>query len=379
VLKIMPEIALDEAGNTGADLLSSQQPIFVLASVSLSRDEADEILAGIRTPQAREMKFKQLKKSEAGQRRVIQCISSSKLTGDNVKITVVHKRFMIVAKVVDLLFETVVHRDGIDLHKDGANIALSNMHFYCMPTFCGEEWAETFLRRFVDMIRWRTPKSVQRFFDAARTLHEISKDRGYAELLAPILASEQIIGHILANSDKNSLDPAIPAFVEHCVFWGERFGEAFDLVHDPSKAIFQEKETLEGLMSRGEQEFLIGYDRRKFIFPLRATGIHFGCSEEDPRLQVADIVAGASSYWVKGCISPPVNQVFWKQIGELNMSRFDLGAIWPTPHVTPSKLGTDYDGGINATDHMAQFLANRGVRRSGINIKAPNTGPQADG
>jgi hypothetical protein len=352
----MHEIAFDEAGNTGADLLNVEQPVFALASVSFSRSEANEILEGIRTPQANEVKFSRLKRSESGWRRILKFLSSPELTSEKVVVMVVHKKFMVVSKIVDLLVETLAHEDGVDLHKDGANIAFSNLHFICMPALCGEEWTDSFLRRFVDMVRQRTSKSVRKFYQAAGVLYEISISREYAELLTPILVSQRLIGKILAWVDKNSLDPAIPTFVRHCALWGERFGGAFDLVHDASKPIFQEKDTLEGLMSRGEEEHLIGYDRRTFIFPLRARGIQFGRSEDDPRLQVADLVAGACANCMASLISPAKNQALFEEMAT-NVNRFVLDAIWPTPDVSPQELGTEYAGGINAIDHMAEFLS----------------------
>jgi hypothetical protein len=350
------EIAFDEAGNTGADLLRTEQPVFALASVSLSRSEADEILAGLRTAQTRETKFSQLRKSEAGRRRLLNFLSSPQLTSDRIITTFVHKKFMVVAKIVDLLTETLAHESGVDLHKDGANIALSNLHFNCMATFCGADWTETFLRRFVEMMRQRTTKSIKSFYAAARVLYAISKSSGYADVLLPILASERLIGKILATNNKNSLDPAIPTFIQHCVFWGERFGETFDLVHDSSKPIFQEKDTLEELMSRGEEEHLVGYGSRTFIFPLRASGIKFDKSENDPRLQVADLLAGACANWAAGSISAPQDQGFYEGIAA-GVSRFALNAIWPTADISPQALGAEDDGGVNAINHIAEFLS----------------------
>lgn len=153
------------------------------------------------------------------------------------------------------------------------------------------------------------------------------------------------------------MDPAIPAFVQHCAFWGEHFGRPFNLVHDESKPIFQGRKMLEDLMSRGEEEQVIGYDRRKFVFPLRARGITFGRSEDDPRLQVVDLVASASAYWMSGLVSPPDWKGFWEEIKSADILRFGRDTVWPTPEVTPKELDTEFDGGINAADHMAEFLA----------------------
>jgi hypothetical protein len=187
----------------------------------------------------------------------------------------------------------------------------------------------------------------------------MSSQRNYAELLLPLLDSERIVGHILANSNKNSLDPAIPALFEHCVFWGERIGGPFTLVHDDSKPIFQEKETLEDFFSRGEEEQTIGYGRRQFVFPLRVKdGIKFARSEEDPRLQVADLVAGASAYWASGLISPRSRRgEFFDDIVKQGLDRFVLGGVFPYMKFDPELIRAEYKGGTNAIDHITEFLA----------------------
>lgn len=354
---MISEIAFDESGNTGADLLNPHQPVFALASVSLSTAQADELLHRIRTPQTREVKFSRLRRNVAGRRRILEFLKSAELTSVNAKTTYFHKRYMVVTKVVDLLVETVAYEDGIDFYKDGANIATSHYHYYCMPAFCGEGRAKMFLRRFVEMVRTQSSDTIRKFYRTALLLYEQCSDREYAVSLAPILMSQRSIDLILGNNNKNSLDPAIPAFVQHCSFWGEHFGGQFDLVHDDSKPIFQERAMLDDLMSRGEEEQIIGYDRRKFVFPLRARGIKFGKSSEDPRLQVADLLASAGAFWMGGFASPPEQKEFWEQLRDADVARFGQDMVWPTPEVTPEELGTVYYGGINAPDAMAEFLA----------------------
>ena len=198
----MHAVAFDESGNTGADLLNQQQPVFALASTCLSRDQANLILEPLTTPQTREIKFSRLRRTEAGRRRIIEFLSCSSLDPENTITTLFHKKYMIVTKVVDLLVENLAHEDGIDLYRDGANIAMSNYFYFCMPTFCGEGRTTTFLRRFVEMLRFRTPRKIRRFYVAARTMYEHSTDREFAASLAPILVSERMIDFILAHNDR---------------------------------------------------------------------------------------------------------------------------------------------------------------------------------
>ena len=225
-----------------------------------------------------------------------------------------------------------------------------------MPTFCGEGRTTTFLRRFAEMLRFRTPRNIRRFYVAARAMYEHSTDREFAASLAPILVSERMIHFILSNNDKNSLDPAIPAFVEHCSKWGDRFGREYGLIHDDSKPIFQEKETLEIFMSPDEEIHVLGYDRRKFSFPLRASRIRFASSNEDPRLQVADILASATSCWAAGLVVAPSHMELWNGLNEANLLRFVRNVIWPSPDVSPKDLGTEFTGGTNPVDAMTAFM-----------------------
>lgn len=354
---MLNEVAFDESGNTGADLLNPHQPVFSLASVCVSRELADELLDRIKTHQTKEVKFSRLRRTQSGRRRIMEFLSSPELTNSNALTTFFHKRYMIVTKFVDLLIETIAYEYGVDLYKNGANIATANLHFYCMPAFCGESRTITFLKRFVDMLRTQSPDSIDKFYKTAWILYENSNNHEYAESLAPILISEEYIEFILQNNNRNSLDPAISAFIQHCSFWGEQFGSHFDLVHDESKPIFQEKKMLEDLMSRGEDEKVVGYDRRSFVFPLRARGVKFGRSHEDPRLQAADLLASACAFWMDGFISPPKQHGFWEKLKACDIARFGQDGVWPTPEVTPEELDTEHRGGINAVDAMAEFLS----------------------
>ena len=72
------------------------------------------------------------------------------------KVTVIHKGYMIIAKVVDMLIEPLAHRDGLDLYKQGCNIALANLYYTVMPEVCGEIEFRIFQKRFVEMIRKKT-------------------------------------------------------------------------------------------------------------------------------------------------------------------------------------------------------------------------------
>lgn len=105
---------------------------------------------------------------------------------------------------------------------------------------------------------------------------------------------------------------------------------------------------------------LIGYDTRKFQFPLKSQGINFGDSKNDKRLQLADIIASTTNFWLNGQVSAPRNQEFWDAIDKLDISQFIINGISPIPpdpELTIQALGINSnDSDIDAVDFITDFL-----------------------
>ena len=140
----MSIIYYDESGNSGEKLTDKDQPFFVLASNDFSKAEAIALLDHVSLNQSFEPKFSNLKKTASGVKKLTQLFADPRLNKTRVVIDVFHKRFMVITKMVDLIAETVIHNIGGDLFQQGANIAMSNMLYYCMPTFCGEKTTDNF-------------------------------------------------------------------------------------------------------------------------------------------------------------------------------------------------------------------------------------------
>jgi Protein of unknown function (DUF3800) len=355
-----PTIFLDEAGNTGAALTDTAQPVFVLASTDMTDAEAEAALAIVRTPQATEAKFTSLRKSAAGQRRLLELIGSGVLDPQRVKSMVTHKRFMVVTKLVDLIEETLANASGIDLYERGANLALSNLHYFVSPTFCGQERFDEFLESFVEMIRRPSINSKARFFRAARSMYDGCSHEGHKSSFAPYIYAERHIDEILDGITFLALDPAIPSFFVHCTVWGQQFGGQFHTVHDDSKPMAAERATFEAMMDPTIEPAVIGYDRRKFEFPLRATGVTFADSRDHSALQLADVVAGATAHWAASLARGHADDLA-EALEAAGIRRFTFDALWPSPDVTPEALGTEETGGVNAVEHMTNALAGRRI------------------
>jgi len=98
----MEQIAFDESGNTGADLLDKRQPVFILASVKLTPEQAEELksifeVAG-NTP---ELKFNKLKKYGKHHFAIKKLLNHEYINPETVRLSVFHKEYCIWVHTVD--------------------------------------------------------------------------------------------------------------------------------------------------------------------------------------------------------------------------------------------------------------------------------------
>lgn len=357
-----PTVAFDESGNTGQNLLDPAQPVFTLASIHLSDDELEYLDELVDWPEDGELHFTDLKRSARGRRRIRRILTSDVATPEHVKVFVIHKRFMVVAKVVELL-EDLTHRTGSDLYERGANIALSNLLYFCTPTFCGQEHFEEFLEAFVGMIR--NPNELRRdhFYRRLRDLSVECRDEQFRSGVLKMLgATRVVVDDLLANATTWAIDPAVPAFLVLGTEWDAQLDREWDIVHDQSKPIEHAEEILECFLGAEEPGRLVGHDRRKARLPLRAAGIDLCSSQKVREIQVADIFAGAIGQFATGAEDKSQRDQLWHEFREMSLlETVYVDAVWPQLEMDPQALGTDETGGRSLHDHAAD-LVGRGMR-----------------
>jgi hypothetical protein len=351
----MSMIFCDEAGNSGENLLDPTQPFFVLASNDFGLGEARALLAHVVSPQGGEPKFKTLKKTAAGVTRLTRFFSDPVLNRYHVVVDAYHKRYMVVTKLVDLIAETLAHQMGVDLYERGANLAMSNMLYCCMPAFCGKERTDVFLSSFVTMMRARTPESTAVYYAAARALHDASSDEKFKTDLFPF-TEPRLFWTWFEGIGDFALEPAVPALFQHVAEWGNRKPNRFRVIHDQSKPVLANADVFAKMMAlAGEESQVVGYDRRKFKFPLRAQSLEQGDSLEYPQLQVADLCAGGIAHFLR-CVDAGHHDELSKIVRELGCLEWVINAVAPSTDVTPEALGTDTTGGVHPVDPIVSRL-----------------------
>lgn len=350
-------IFLDESGNTGSNIIDENQPIFTLSGCKFTEKEALRLieLTGSRSP--KEAHFKQLKRKKSGQDGMVRLMKHSLINKNRVRVELFHKKFMVTTKIVDLLIEHMMHLKGQDLYLNGANIALSNMWFYCLPTFCGEEPVLKMYKSFVKMIKFQTDEFIEQFYSDVETLNDTCSSDGFKNDIDMILSTKSIIHDALDGIEKEALDPSIPALFCQCLNWGDVHPKGFHIIHDDSQTLEKQKSLFAQFMDWTQDTIELGYDRRKFNLPLKGKSLKFSSSEEYAQLQVADVIASCLAYWANGISKGEKDDYFFLELNKLGLDKLTTkNKIWPTLDVTPKSLGTEYDGGVNPADNMAHYL-----------------------
>ena len=195
-----PTIYIDEAGNTGSNVLNCNQPYFVLSAVHFTDAELVQLQKYIMYD--KELHFVEMKKSIKGRNTIKLILQHSLMNEEHISFEFIDKQFCIYAQIVDMTIEPVFHFIyGNDLYKKRGNIILAN----CLYVFCknhpNQDIVKAFLYSFEDMMRNQTEESINNFYLNVETLSDIS-DESLTNILQCISSSRNILEHVLIEDNK---------------------------------------------------------------------------------------------------------------------------------------------------------------------------------
>ena len=242
--------------------------------------------------------------------------------------------------LVDLWVEPAMRLDGIDLYRDGGNLALSNMAYFCLRTFQSEQFLSDHLRRFQQMMIHRTPRNFEQFFGSLdQNMAQV--DERTRSILIMFLGAGMRLGYgHLPQLPKRALDPAFTTAVNTCGHWRKLSDDSLQVIHDQSSSLAKDKPLWDLITSPEIQKTKIGIVSREMEFPLNVTNVTFADSKSHLQLQFCDVVAGALAAWHRQFMGITFDQDYANELGAAGIEQFRIGAIWPTPHVHPDELGT---------------------------------------
>lgn len=353
----MPTFYIDETGYTGEDLLSQDQPLFAQSSNDFTVDEAKEIIdATFGGVNAKELKHARLRRSPRHRDGIIKLVRILANDPARAATWISHKEFALVTLIVDWWMEPLARKGGLNLYKDGANLGMANMLFACLAGFWSQPFRRKLLMHFQLMIRSRT---AERFAKCeAFVRKETAKvDDDRAEILRYFGPSFTLLGlqHV-RELPKQVLDIAFPGLVFIGNIWRGRHEGPWDVVHDQSSNLAKQKWMWDALSSPDLSAARFDNAAGTQIFPMNVSGTRFADSVEDKQLQICDILAGATSAYLRFANAQNDQKEYSDKLSEAGIEKLIVGGLWPSTDVTPEALGMKGWDGNAAIEWITEQL-----------------------
>jgi hypothetical protein len=293
---------MDETGNTGENLLDPEQPVFALAALNVCEARAQAVVGeALARTQMPELKFAALRGSNPGRRNVLMLLRDAALTSRVASTSAAHKPWTLAAKLVDELVEPTMTARGVQLawYSSGAALEMVQMLYTRGRASLGELY-EDLARAFVPLVRDYRPDVAREFLTALRRCRIVCRDRRVSEVLNLMVDTELGLAEEFAERE-DALDPAIPLLFAQGCHWSEALGAPFEFIHDDSPTIERWKDRLVMAEATADPHGPIEPVRRdiggvEMLLPTGLQRITFSQSDRDSRLQLADILAGATAH-----------------------------------------------------------------------------------
>jgi hypothetical protein len=292
------EIACDESGFSGSNLLDAATPLFTHASVDLSVDEAVELIVALRTGFRKEFKSGQLLRGPQAAAASEWLLAA--LRG-RAHVLLVDKEYFLVTRIVDLFLTEPSYAAGTRLTEDRRPAALG---LYRAGRSSGREWSG-FLAAFVEVVRTKRQNqpdlgTVEQFFRARDALAGVGLGTEAEGLLDGL--SWTVVWEVLtrlAHDDQSippPLEPLLPALAETVLFWSGGRRRVL-VIHDEQSALTAGRlRSLQHVLMDGAEApapgSLDSATQAARVSPL--AGLVTVDSRDDPRVQVADLLAGVA-------------------------------------------------------------------------------------
>ena len=290
------EIACDESGFSGTNMLDAPTPLFTHASVDLGIDEAAELIRALRSGFRWSLKeFKSgpfLRGPQAGE--ALEWLLTA-LSG-RAHVYLVDKEYFLVTRIVDLFVVEPSYAAGTRLTQEHRPAALA---LYRAGRAAGRDWS-VFLAAFVDLVRTkrrREPEAVvvERFLQARDVLARAGLGPE-VECVLDGLSRTRVLAILtrLAHDDQSippPLEPMLPALAETVLFWSRGQQRQVLVIHDEQSALTA------GRLTRLQQVLTASTDSPSTDSPSRVSplaGLVAVDSRDDARVQVADLLAGVA-------------------------------------------------------------------------------------
>lgn len=310
-MNIETKTYIDEAGNTGDDLTSQEQPYFIYAAVTLTTDQERAVVETLKTefarwqgkgePEIKAAKWAYVPRKAKSLEAIIDKILA---VGGRITVVVVEKRFMVAAKIVDTFFDPVYNdiEDWDWVNNHDKKVEAAN-YFYDLLN-------DEQIQRFRNILHTPQKEEVAAFLEF---LIGSMENEEYKNLFLGARAYVEKITNDMDSSDHEKangygkgamLSPNYTAFhtmgnmlAQHC----HQYGIITELVFDNSRQFNRSVQDITNTFQRAKHSILLP-DGKTVLYSWKdvITNISIADSKDENCLQLADIIASAvNNYLVK--------------------------------------------------------------------------------
>lgn len=293
-------IYCDEAGFTGNDLFSPEQPYFVYSSVLISPLEAKEVVQQAISDfrlNVEELKGSRLLGSNRGKAAISWILERYY---SNVSVMAFDKRYALAAKFYEYVFEPVVASNNLLFYNIGFHRFISSVLY--LHFIGGHAYTENILVDFQAVMRSKDFSKLDKVFELASSTPDSSDF--LRQILTFAACHEKTINDelkILRESDATGtwiLELSLTGLFNLLTKWGESI-EGMEVYCDDSKPLVSQGDFFDVMINRKEkQSFQIGGKVYPLTFNL-ARPIQLVNSKEQPGIQMADVFASSIAYALK--------------------------------------------------------------------------------
>lgn len=314
------EIACDESGWEGANLVAGNSDVIAYASVRLSVDAATECLrelSGRAGHMEREYKASHVLRADR-RSTVRSLLSSAGPLHGKAFVHLTEKAYFVVGRLLDLFLGQLADVASAGVIADRRLTRLATTLTREGPEAFGRDRWQAFLAASNTVLRTRKRRNVREPVDAFVDLAEKLAELDGGSRVGPILdelrrersvayaARAQLLEqHILLPA----LEPLIPALARTVLHWSRNGGTDVSIVHDEQSALTERR------IRRLERQLLPSGRCLRF----RQVD-----SRTDPRVQVADVLAGVA----RRLASDELRGRGDAELGELLRAYIDPASRW---------------------------------------------------
>jgi hypothetical protein len=278
------EIACDESGWEGANLVAGNSDVIAYASVRLSVEAAADCLrelSGCAEPGTRELKASHVLRA-AGRSTVTSLLGPAGPLHGNALVHLTDKAYFVVGRVVDLLLGQSADTASAGLVVDRRLTRLAIRLTREGPEAFGPERWQAFLVAANAFLRTWKPRHVREPVDPFIDLVEALAERDGGALLDELRHARSVAHRARAQLIEHHVvqpvaEPLIPALARTILHWSRGGRADVSIVHDEQSALTQRR---------------IRRLERQLLPPGRVLRFRQVDSRTDPRVQVADVLAG---------------------------------------------------------------------------------------